>query len=99
MQVNVTIDLNYLHYKKVMKTLDDGTNRRNKIALRKSCIANQKIFPIGGETFRGYLCKEKFNVEQQKYIWDYILANHPEKAKAYFDTLKQTSTSVQLQAA
>lgn len=99
MEINAKIDMSYIHYKKVMKTLDQNNNKRNRIALRKHCIANQNVFPISAESFRGYLCRETFNVEQQKYIWDYIITNHPEKAKAYFDTLKQNSTSIQLQAA
>lgn len=73
--------LPFKNWKRVRAIIDEGKQKKNKMALRNHCLANKDLFPYKESTFRNKTNLDDFSNEEESYIWDYLVKFHPDKVE------------------
>lgn len=90
----MSVDTNYIHWKKVRKIIDEGKDTRNGIALRNYCFTQKEFEKMEKSTFSHYVYADKFNVGQKVVMWEHLKKFHPEKVEKILTEIELQSVEL-----
>lgn len=77
----IHVNMDFKHWKKVRELIDVGKSSRNRTFLRDYCLRNKDLFNYSSTTFHSKIGQSSFSNEQERYIWKYLVENHPDKVQ------------------